>query len=150
MSSTPVRPGRHGQQDQQRIEERLELRDQNQIDQHDREDQPKAEAAKRDPHALHHAAQSHADVLGQFASRATILSIAVGTLPQILAARRDINVHDAAQLVMVHFGGRLNVADAADGVEAGRLRSALASAAGSRCRSPRFFTSLSGYWTVSR
>ena len=44
MISTPVKPGGHRQQDQERIDERLKLRDENQIDQQRREHQAQAES----------------------------------------------------------------------------------------------------------
>ena len=58
-------PGRHREQNQQRIDERPELRHQNQVHQHHREDQADAEALKGSVHALDHAAHRDAHAFGQ-------------------------------------------------------------------------------------
>ena len=51
----------HGEHDDERVEERAELNDHDQIDQHDGEDEPEAERLKRVAHGLHFAA--HLDVI---------------------------------------------------------------------------------------
>ena len=100
----------HGnrQHDQERIHERTELRHQDQVQQDDRQRKADGEALERRLHALHHAAQVDAHVAGNFMP-AISLSISVGDLAQVFAGRRDVDVGHALNLVMVHFGGRLDV-----------------------------------------
>src|ERR1017187_6103342 len=119
----PGQPGRHGGEDDEGIEEGLELGHQNEVEQHHREDQTQGKAAEGIAHALHHAAQVYVQTLGLLGIGDDAVD-GVGDFAEILIERADIDIGSAAQRVVIHFSGRLNAGDVANGVEAGGCRSA--------------------------
>ena len=72
---TPVDSRWNGQQDNQRIDEGSELRHQDQVDEHDREDQADTEAREGSSHAFHRAAHRDAEVFGNVVSPMTLSTL---------------------------------------------------------------------------
>src|SRR5579871_899379 len=112
----------HGnrEHDEQRIDKRSELGDQNQKEEDERNPEADGETLKGGVHALNHAAQIDSDVRRQ-ASIANGALDRAGELPEILAGWSHIDVHDALDLVVVDLGGRLKPLQRYDGVERRRL-----------------------------
>ena len=106
-------PGRHGEQNQQRIGERAELRDQNQVEQHQREDQPERRSSGTTPPcpAPCRAVATRTPV-GSLVAREHAAD--AGRQPaEILARRVDVDVDDALDLVVIDLGRRLERRDPA-------------------------------------
>ena len=105
--------GRHGEQDEQRIDERFELRDEDEIKQDQREKQAEAEAAERIVHRLRpcRAASTRTSPAGWL--RSTIFCTPVRDRAEILRRRSDVDVDDAPELVVIHLGRRLERRDVA-------------------------------------
>ena len=97
-------PGRHGEQNQDRVGERAKLRDQNQIEQHQREHQSEREAPERGLHALDHAAHVHFDADRQ-ASVLDHRPDAVGQCAEVFPRWIDVDVDDSSDLVVVDLRG---------------------------------------------
>src|ERR1017187_10504047 len=119
----PGQPGRHGGEDDKGVDEGLELGHQNEVEQHHRQAQAEGKAAEGIAHALHHAAQGYVQTFGHLGIGDDAVD-GGGDLPEILVERADIDIGGAAQLVVIHLGGRQNAGDVADSVEAGGCRSA--------------------------
>ena len=102
---------RNRQHDQKRIDEGPELRHQDQVEQDERKDEADREALERFVHALTMPRRFTRMLRGKLRV-GDDLSDCAGDLAQILARRRDVDVGDALDLIVIDFGGRLDVSPA--------------------------------------
>ena len=116
---------RNGRENQQRIEERAKLRDQDEIEQHDGQREPDAEAMEALAHALYQTAEGDRDARGHLCVGGKIVNCA-GNAAEVFAEGLHVDIDYAPQLVVIHFGGRLDARDARDGVEASGISHARA------------------------
>ncbi len=110
--------GRNGEQDDERIDEGGELRHQDQVDEHDGEEQADAEALEGLAHALTEPRIVTRTFCGQLGAGDDRVHCG-GDAAEVFAGGRDVDVDDAAQLVVVDLGGESMRFDVGDGVELG-------------------------------
>ena len=82
---------------------------------------PMREALERFIHAFDHAAQIDADVRGEFGVGNGLWIDLVAKRAEILTRRRDVDIDDALDLIVVDFGGRHQIHQLHDGIESGGL-----------------------------
>ena len=112
MMATPSRPGRNGHEDDEWIDEGGELRHEDEVDEEDGDDEADAEVVKGLFHpddGAAHVDDGVAVVLG--VGKQVIDALAYRL--QGLCPRSNIDVDDAADLVVIDFGGRIDLVDSA-------------------------------------
>ena len=107
---------RNGHEDDERIDERSELRHEDQVDEQDGDDESEAKVLKRLVHADHRAAHVDDRVLVVLRMREQVVDLPADAL-QRFALRRDVDVDHAADLVVVDLGGRVDLVDVRDRAE---------------------------------
>ena len=108
--------GRNGQQDDEGIDERLELRHQDQIDERNGKNQSKSKTSEGLIHALYRPAKIYVHAFGKLGVFQNLLN-AAGHAAEIFRGRRYVQIEDAAELVVIHLGGRFDGSEFDDGVQ---------------------------------
>src|SRR5260370_984346 len=106
------------QEDDEGILPGRELRNQNQIHQHDGEDQADSKALEGSAHALHRASQVYTNSFRQLGVLDNAFHLA-GQPSEVLALRRNVYIDYTKQLVMVYFRRGRNGADFHHAIEGG-------------------------------
>ena len=101
---------RYGKHDQEGIDERFELRRQNQEQQNKRNQKAQPKALERGFHTLHHSAQIHADVT-RGARLGENVTNGAGDASQVLAVGGNVDIDRPLNLIVVHFGRRQDLFD---------------------------------------
>src|SRR5580658_4073917 len=112
----------HGnrQHNQKGVDERTELSDQNQNQQDERYAEAVGKTGERLIHAIHHAAEVHADIGGELRLHDGLLDLA-RQLAQILTLGSDIDVDDALDLIVIDLRRGLEVFQIYYTIEGGGL-----------------------------
>src|SRR5689334_16574107 len=97
-----------------------ELSDENQVNENNRQNEADAETAEGRAHALHGAAKIDADAFRELGFFDAVVDL-TGDRAEVFGFRGNVNVHDAEQLIVIHFRWRRNGLYFHDAVEEGRL-----------------------------
>src|SRR5260370_11461141 len=98
---------RDGGENDERIDERVELRHQNQINQDDSEKQAESEAKEGLVHADDSALHTDGGILRKRQALQKVINLVVDAA-KALGARHDVDIHDPPDLVGVEFGGSVD------------------------------------------